>query len=145
MADRPATSRALPLLTALTCGVLLALALQVLLALQGLLVAEIWRDVIDGGSIHLRAAAVWWIIAGSTLVAGAVSARPLARFKPPWVRLRVLRWIAGAATVLVLAYIAHAAAPPEGITALVQLMASTTAVGVGAVMAALGALIALRT
>jgi hypothetical protein len=142
MTDTSSSSRALALLTALTCGTLIALALQVLLSHYGMQIADVWREMTT--SERFRAAMVWWIIAGVTLVTGAVVARPLAQFKPPWVRLRALRWIVGAAIVAALAHVAHQAELPEGVTPMVQLMASGAAITLGAVMASFGAMFAMR-
>jgi hypothetical protein len=144
MATEHETSRTLPLLAALTGGVLLAMALQILLSARGLQTSDLWRDMIAGNPLSLRAALVWWIIAGSALVAGAAIARPIAQFALPWRRNRTLRWIAGAAILFGLAHVGHGAAVPEGVTALVYLMVTTTAVVLAAVMATIGAVFALR-
>src|SRR5215213_8826285 len=105
MATESHRSRALPLLTALIGGVLLVLALQVVLTARGMQIVDVWRDVIAGNPLSLRAALVWWVIAGSALVAGAAIARPLVLFPPPWRRYRALRWIVGAVIVFALAHI----------------------------------------
>jgi hypothetical protein len=128
----------------LTGGVLLAMTLQVLLSARGMQTSDLWRDMIAGNPLSLRAALVWWIIAGSALVAGAAIARPLAQFAPPWRRNRTLRWIVGAAILFGLAHVGHSAVLPEGVSALVYLMATTTAIVIAAVMATIGAVFALR-
>src|SRR5215467_4222039 len=70
--------------TALTCGVLAALALQIYLGQAGL-----------------------------AFVTGGIVAAALSRLPPPWRRHRPLRWTAGALLVLLLAHIGHSAAGPE--------------------------------
>lgn len=136
--------RVLTMLTAITGGVLLVLALQAVLSARGLQIVDVWRDVMAGNPLTLRVASVWWVIAGSALVTGAVIARPLAMFPPPWRRYRVLRWIVGAVIVFALAHIGHGAEVPHGVSAVVYMMATTLAIIIGAVMAAIGAIFALR-
>src|SRR5438105_4591888 len=70
MAQYSPSSRALALHTALTCGALSALALQVVLSQYGLQITDAWRQV--SASEWTRAAMVWWVIAGVTLIAGAL-------------------------------------------------------------------------
>ncbi len=142
--DHPSRSRALALLGAITGGVLLALALEIALNARGLQISDVWRDAIAGNPLSLRAALVWWVIAGSALVAGVAIARPLVQFPPPWRRYRTLRWIIGALAVFALAHIGHGAVLPDGVTPAVYLMASAAAAVIAAVMAAIGAVFALR-
>lgn len=144
MTSHPAPARALPLVTALTGGALLAPTLQILLSTRGLQVTDILQGTIAGNPLSLRAALVWWIIAGSALVAGAVIARPLAKFAPPWRRNRALRWILGALIVFGLAHAGHSANFPEGVGLLVYLITSTAAVVIASVMAVIGAIFAMR-
>lgn len=144
MANHPAPSRALPLLTALTGGALLAPTLQILLSTRGLKVTDILQGTIGGNPLSLRAALVWWIIAGSALVAGAAIARPLAQFAPPWRRNRTLRWILGAVIVFGLAHVGHSASFPEGTSLPVYLIASAAAIAIAAIMAVIGAVFAMR-
>ena len=144
MANHPVSSRALPLLAALTGGALLAPTLQILLSTRGLQISDILQNATTGNPLSLRAALVWWIIAGSALVAGAMIARPLAQFAPPWRRNRALRWIVGAMIVFGLAHVGHGATFPEGTSLPVYLIASAVALGIAAVMAAIGAIFAMR-
>jgi hypothetical protein len=144
MATESRTSKGLALLCALTGGVLVALALQILLSTRGWQIAAIWRDMIAGNPLSLQTALVWWIIAGSALVAGAAIAWPVANLAPPWRRNRTVRWIAGAALLYGLAHIGHAAVLPEGVSPAVYLLASIAAIVVAAIMAVIGAIFALR-
>ena len=76
-----------------------------------------WRELIAARGLQLRAAGAWWSMAASALLAGAAVAAALSRFPLPWLRLRALRWIAGAALVFALAHVGHSAAMKAGIAA----------------------------
>jgi hypothetical protein len=140
----PALPRALPLLAGLTVGVLLTLALQVLLNAHGFQIAEVWRDVAASGSLRVRAAMVWWVIAGSALVAGLATAAVLGALPPPSYGLRLPRWMLAALAVFGLAHVAHGAAPPDLVSAPIHLLATTAATCFAALMASFGAYFALR-
>lgn len=144
MAATPIKSKTLPLLCAMTGGVIVVMALQAQLSTRGYQIADIWRDMFAGNPVSLKAAAVWWIIALTALVIGAAIARPLALYPTPWRRSRSIRWIAGALILAALAHAGHGAGVPEGVTALVYLLASTTAIVIAALMASIGAIFALR-
>ena len=96
---RTEVPRALVLVTATTCGVLAAIAAQIVLAQRGIELAGVWREVVAARGFHLRAAGAWWMMAASALLVGAAVAGALSRFPLPWLRLRLLRWIAGAILV----------------------------------------------
>jgi hypothetical protein len=100
--------------------------------------------MIAGNPLSLQAALVWWIVAGSALVAGAAIAWPLATYAPPWRRNRAPRWIAAAVLLYGFAHVGHGAVLPEGVSAVVYLLASTAAIVLAAIMAAIGAIFALR-
>jgi len=140
----PSAVRVLAFLTALTGGVVTALALEIVLDGYGWHVAAIWRDIAAGTKPSLQSAAAWYAIVGATCAAGAVVAAVLARFPAPWRGLRILRWIAGLVVVFGLADIAHYAEPAEGVTATAQLLASGSVVIMAALMAMIGAVFALR-
>jgi hypothetical protein len=145
MATHSATpSRLLPLLSGMTAGIFATLATQVLLNNKGMQIGAVWQNVANGEPINLRAALVWWVIAGSALVIGAIAAGVLAHFPTPWRRFRVLRWVLAAIAVFVLAHVAHGANAPEGIKFSTQLTATAAAILIAALMAAFGAVFALR-
>jgi len=100
--------------TALTCGVLAALAVEIYLAGAGFDLASMWREGTFGGARELRTTGPWWAVAGIAFAASWVTAAALSRFPPPWRQLRPLRWVAGAALVLLLAQVGHPSAAPEG-------------------------------
>jgi hypothetical protein len=144
MTSDSTTSRVLPLLCAITGGVLLVMALQVMATAYGLQISDIWRDAIAGNPIGLKTAGVWWMMALLALVVGAAIAWPLRQYAPPWRRQRLLRWIIGAAILFGLAHVGHSVGVPEGIGPVVYLLASTAVIIIAAVMAAIGAIFALR-
>jgi len=65
--------RPLVLVAATTCGVLAAIAAQIVLAQRGIELAGIWRESAARG-FHLRAAGAWWMMPGSALLVGAAVA-----------------------------------------------------------------------
>jgi hypothetical protein len=125
---------------ALTCGILAAMALQIYLNGAGFNLAGLW----ESGARELRTAGPWWAIAGVAFVASGMTAAALSRLPPPWQRFRLLRWVAGAAIVLVLAQIEHLSTAPEAVGAGVNLAVNLVALVVAAVMALLGAYVAVR-
>jgi len=130
--------------TALTCGVLAALAVEIYLAGAGFDLASMWREGTFGGARELRTTGPWWAVAGIAFAASWVTAAALSRFPPPWRRLRLLRWVAGAALVLLLAQLGHPGGAPEGVGPGVHLAASLAALVVAAVTGLLGAYVAVR-
>ena len=131
--------------TALTSGVLAALALQIYLRGAGFDFASLWGDGAFGGSAReLRTTGPWWAVAGIAFAASGITAAALSRLPPPWRRLRLLRWVAGAALVLLLAQLGHPSAAPEGVGPGVHLAASLAALVIAAAMGLLGAYVAVR-
>jgi hypothetical protein len=131
--------------TAMTCGVLAALALQIYLRGAGFDFASLWGEGAFGVSAReLRTTGPWWAIAGIAFVTSGITAAALSRFPPPWRRLRLLRWLAGAALVLLLAQLGHPSGAPEGVGPGIHLAASLAALVVAAVIGLLGAYVAVR-
>jgi hypothetical protein len=130
--------------TGVTCGVLAAIAVQILLGRAGVELTAVWHDLFAAQALQSRSAAALWLIAGAALVVSATVAAALSRHSLPWVRFRLLRWLLGAAIVAVLAEIGHAAnAASEG-GAGAQLAVSLAAFALAAVMAMLGAFFTVR-
>jgi hypothetical protein len=127
--------------TAMTCGVFAGLLLQIYLGRFGFDLVSLGHNLIAGKAPQLRAAGPWWGIAGLAFVAGGAAAAALSRFSLPWRRFRILRWVAAAGTVLLLAEIGHAAGVPRGVGAAAQVAASLVALALAALMAMLGAYI----
>ena len=129
--------------TALTCGVLAALALQIYLSQAGFDFAAVWRNLLGAGARELRTTGPWWAIAGLAFVTGGVVAAALSRLPLPWRLHRGLRWTAGALLVLLLAHIGHSGTVDTvgpGANVAVALAALVTA----ALFAAFGAYLAMR-
>ena len=140
---RTEVQRPLVLVTATTCGVLAAVAAQIVLAQRGIELAGIWREISARGS-HLRAAGAWWTMMPTALVVGALVAAALSRFPLPWLGFRLLRWVAGAIIVAALAHIGHGAAMKEGISVGIHSAASVAAVFAAALTALFGAYFAAK-
>ncbi|MPZ40216.1 MAG: hypothetical protein GEU95_19595 [Rhizobiales bacterium] len=144
--DLPRTEvpRTLVLITATTCGVLAAIAAQIMLAQRGIELAGIWSELLSTRGPQLRAASAWWMMAASAFLVGALVAAALSRFPLPWLNFRLLRWVAGTALVGALAHIGHAAAMKAGVAVGVHAAASFAAVCAAALMALFGAYFAAK-
>jgi hypothetical protein len=142
--SRVALPPALIYAAATTCGVLAALALQISLSNAGFDLVGLWENLFSSGARELRTAGPWWGIVGVAFVTGGIAAAALSRFPPPWQRFRLLRWVVGAVIVLALAQIGHPSAPPEAVGAGVNAAVSFVALVVAALMALLGAYVAVR-
>lgn len=140
---RTEVPRPLVLVVATTCGVLAAIAAQVVLAQRGIELGDIWRDLSIRGR-QLRAAAAWWAMAGAGLLTGALVAAALSRFPLPWLSFRLLRWFGGALVVAVLAHIGHSAAMKAGVSVGIHTAASFAAVCLAALAALMGAYFAAK-
>jgi hypothetical protein len=130
--------------TALTCGVLAALALQIYLGQAGFDFAALWRNLLGAGTRQLRTTGPWWAIAGLAFVTGGIVAAALSRLPLPWRRHRPLRWTAGALLVLLLAHIGHSATAPEAVGPGANVAVALAALVAAALFAALGAYLAMR-
>jgi hypothetical protein len=129
--------------TALTCGVMAALALQIYLGRAGFDLVDLWGNVFSPRALQLRAAGPWWAIAGLAFIVSGATAAALSRLPLPWRRFRLLRWAAGAAIVFALAEIGHSpAASGENLGA--NVAANLAALCVAALMALLGAYFTVR-
>ena len=141
---RTEVPHALVLVAATTCGVLAAIAAQIVLAQRGIELAGVWRELLSARGVQLRAAGAWWMMAASALLAGALVAAALSRFPLPWLRFRLLRWVAGAAVVAALAHIGHAAAMKAGVSPGIHSAASFAALCAAALTALFGAYFAAK-
>jgi len=106
-------SRTLVYVTSMTCGVLAAIAAEILLRRTGVEIADTWRSLASG-QLQMRAVSVFWLMIGSAFVVSAVVAAALSRLPPPWLRLRTLRWLASLVLVFALAEAGHIAAITVG-------------------------------
>ena len=106
-------SLALVYVTSMTCGVLAAVAAEILLRRTGVEIADTWRSL-AAGQLQMRAVSVFWLMIGSAFVVSAVVAATLSRLPPPWLRLRTMRWLASLVLVFALAEAGHIAAITVG-------------------------------
>ena len=137
-------SRALVYVTGMTCGVLAAIAAEILLRRTGVEIADTWRSLASGQSLQIRAVSVFWLMIGSAFVASAVVAAALSRLPPPWLRLRTLRWLASAVLVFALAEAGHIAATTAGHGGGAHTAMSMVALAAAALVALFGAYFATR-
>ena len=142
--DPAAMPRVLIYATAVTCGVLAALALEIYLGRVGFDFVGLWGNLFSTRAMQLRTAGPWWAIAVAAFIASGAVAAALSRLPPPWRRFRLLRWLAGALVVLVLADLGHSAAMPAAVPAGTQVAAGFGALAVAAVMALCGAYFTAR-
>jgi hypothetical protein len=138
------SSRVLTYVTALTCGVLAALALEIFLSRIGLDLVAAWKSLFATRSMQLRTAGPWWAIAGLAFITGGAVAAALSRAPPPWRRFRALRWIAGALIVLLLAEIGGSASTATAASAGTHVGANLSAMTAAALMALCGAYFTVR-
>jgi hypothetical protein len=129
---------------ALTCGVLAALALEIYLTGAGFDPANLWENSLSSGTRDLRTAGPWWGIAALAFVVSGITAAALSRFPPPWHRYRLLRWVAAGLIVLLLEDITHSAGGGEAVAAGVNVAVRLIALCLAALMALLGAYVAVR-
>src|SRR6202047_2366354 len=84
--------------TALTCGVMAAIGLQVYLNRAGYDLVSLWQNLLSPRAMQLRTAGPWWAMAGVAFIVSGVKAAALRRLPFPRRRLGVL-WGAGGARV----------------------------------------------
>jgi hypothetical protein len=135
--------RALIYTTAVTCGVLAAMAVQILLGRAGIELAGVWNNVFSTNAPQLRSAGTWWLMVGSAFLVSAAVAETLSRLPGPWYRFRLLRWILAGAAVFALAEIGHSSTATV-YSIRVQVAVSMTALCAATLMALFGAFFALR-
>ena len=99
--------------TALTCGVLAAIALEIELSHAGYELIGLWGNLSSLRALQLRTAGPWWAIPVLAFIVGGITAAALSRLPLPWRRFRLLRWALAAALVFVLADIGHHALDPR--------------------------------
>jgi hypothetical protein len=137
-------SRTLVYVTGMTCGLLAAIAAEILLRRTGVEIADTWRSLASGQSLQMRAISVFWLMIGSAFVVSAVVAAALSRLPPPWLRLRTLRWLASVVLVFALAEAGHIAATTVGHGGGAHTGMSMVALAAAALVALFGAYFATR-
>jgi hypothetical protein len=138
-ADLP---RPLVYVTAVTCGVLAAMTVQLLLSRAGIELAGAWESLFSRVP-QVRSAGIWWLMVGSAFLVGAAVAGLLSRLPSPWHRFGALRWILAAVALFALADVGHS--PPAAIhSAGMQVAASMVALCAAALMALFGTFFAAK-
>lgn len=130
--------------TALTCGVLAAIALQMYLNSAGYDLVSLWQNLLSPRALQLRTAGPWWAIAGVAFIVSGVTAAALSRLALPWHRFRLLRWIAGAAIVFLLAHLGHSSPSTTPVDAGANAFASLAALFIAALLGLCGAYFTAR-
>src|SRR5215216_3791901 len=134
--------RPLVYVTAVTCGVLAAMTVQMLLSRAGVELAAAW-DSLFSRVPQVRSAGIWWLMVGSAFLVSATVAATLSRLPWPWHRFRLLRWILAGAALFALAEVGHS--PPAAAHGIgVQVGASMVALCAAALMALFGTFFAVR-
>src|SRR3984893_2447297 len=129
---------------ALTCGVLAALTLEIYLTGAGFDPSNLWENFLSSGTRDLRTAGPWWGIAALAFIVSGITAAALSRFPPPSHPYRLLRWAAAGVILLLVVHITHSAGRSCGVAAGVNLAFSLIALCLAALMALLGAYVAVR-
>ena len=130
--------------TGVTCGVLAAIAVQILLSRAGIELSGVWRNLLSAQALQLRSAGAWWLMAGSAFLASALVVAALSRLPLPWHRFRLLRWIMGAAVVFGLAEVGHLAADISAPSGGAHVAVSLSALFAAALMSLFGAYFAAK-
>jgi len=125
--------------TALTCGVLAALALQIYLSRAGYDLLSFRQNPMSA-----KALAPWWAVPVAALFASGATAAALSQLPLPWRRFRLLRWTIGAVLVLALAHLGHAAAGAPEAAAGATVAARLGALALATVTAMVGAYFTVR-
>src|ERR1700730_18712125 len=78
--------------TALTCGVMAAIGLQVYLNRAGYDLVSLWQNLLSPRAMQLRTAGPWWAMAGVAFIVSGVTAGGPRRRSFPWGLLEVVSW-----------------------------------------------------
>jgi hypothetical protein len=62
-------SRALVYVTSMTCGVLAAMATEILLRRTGVEIADTWHSIASGQSLQMRAVSIFWLASAGLVFA----------------------------------------------------------------------------
>jgi hypothetical protein len=144
--ELPRTEVPRPLIyaTAVTCGVLAAMAVQILLGTRGIELAGMWRNLLSTQALQLRSAGAWWLLVMSSILVGAMVAAALSRLPLPWHDFRLPRWIMSALVVFALAETGHLATTAITHSPGAQIAVTLTALGAAALMSFFGAYFAVK-
>ena len=130
--------------TAVICGVLAAMAVQILLDSRGIELTGMWRNLFSAQALQLRSASAWWLLVVSSILVGAAVAAALSRLPLPWHGFRLPRWIMSAIVVCALAAIGHLATIATTHSPGAQVAVTLAALGAAALTSFFGAYFAVK-
>ena len=129
-------SRVIAFAIAVTCGVLLGMAVE--LVLPRLSVSGSWRDVLATNASAFRAALGWWAIGGTGLLGSLLAGLLLGPAPRRSRHRRRLQWLIGTPFVLLLAAVPYFAAVRPAADLSFSLATDLAAFGLAAVTACCG-------
>jgi hypothetical protein len=135
---------ALIYVTGMCCGVLAAMAVQILLSRSGIELVDLWRNILTAQALQIRSAGAWWLMIGSAFLVSAVVVAALSRLPLPWLRFRLLRWVFGTAIVFALAEAGHIASTAGGHGGAAQTLMTLASLTAAALVALFGAYFAIK-
>jgi hypothetical protein len=133
--------------TGVTCGVLAAIAVEIVMSNVGIELSGVWRNLISTRALQVRSAGAWWLMAGSAFMVSAVVVALMSRFPLPWRRFRAFRWLLSTGVVFMLAEIGHMASTvtrPDIRSAGTHVAVSLAALGSAALIALFGGYFAVK-
>lgn len=136
-------SRFIVFATAMSCGVLLGISIELISVRLGIGVSGSWHDMMTTNAHALRATLGWWAVGGAGLL-GSLYAGRLMRSPQHDVRSRRRwQWLIGALFVLLLAAVPYFATARADADPSFGLAAELAAFGLATVMACCGGWLAL--
>ncbi len=131
----PELPRVLLFVTALTCGLFLALAVHIALTGAGAGLTSMWHTLFSTSMDQLKSALAWWAIGISGCIGSLGAILLLRRISAGRPAHRFLRLSLGVAFFCLLAAAGHAALSPPDIGAAITVGANLAAMSFGAFMA----------
>jgi|SRR5579864_6434909 hypothetical protein len=125
-------------------GFLVAESALIVIGHMNLEMAEMWHDLFTSTQVHMRSALIWWLMAGTAMVGGFVTAALTRFLLTNWWPLRMLRWILGAVIVAGLGAVGHAASEPPAIDSAAYMAANLSTMAASLLAASVGAFFAAR-
>jgi hypothetical protein len=144
MQDEKPSVRMLALATGTIGGFLVALTVQILLGHMNVEVEAVWHDLFVTSTAQIKSALAWWLIAGTALASGFITAAVARFLMLNWWPLRWPRWVLGVAIVAGLAAVGHVASEPSDLDATAHVAANVAGMVAALITACLGAFFAAR-
>ena len=135
---------ALVYVTGMCCGVLAAMAVQIMLSRSGIELVDLWRNILSAQALQIRSAGAWWLMIGSAFLVSAVVVAALSRLPLPWLRFRLLRWVLGTAIVFALAEAGHIASTAGSHGGGAQVLMTLASLGAAALVALFAGYFAIK-